>query len=47
MNPGKVKAVKTDEISRPLSFLTKGAPSPEVQKVLDFLMTPEAKKHFK
>jgi phosphate transport system substrate-binding protein len=47
MNPGKVKVIKTDEISRPLSFITKGKPAPDVQAVIDFLMTPEAKKHFK
>ncbi len=46
MNPGKVKVVESREISRPLSIITKGRPSPKVQKVLDFLMSPEAKKHF-
>ncbi len=47
MNPGKVKVVKTDEISRPLSIITKGAPEADLQKVIDFLKTPEAQKHFK
>ena len=46
-NPGKVKVVKTNEISRPLSIITKGAPDANLQKVIDFLMTDEAKKHFK
>ncbi len=47
MNPGKVKVIKTKRISRPLSFITKGAPDPEVQKVIDFLHTEEAAKYFK
>ncbi|MBT3347652.1 MAG: hypothetical protein HOM84_04510 [Thiotrichales bacterium] len=47
LNPGKVKVIKTKRISRPLSFITKGDPDPEVQKVIDFLHTEEAKKHFK
>jgi len=47
MNPGKVKTIKTDEISRPLSIITKGAPAGDLQKVIDFLKTPEAQKHFK
>lgn len=46
-NPGKVKVVKTDEISRPLTIITKGDPEPDLQKVIDYLMTEEAKKHFK
>jgi phosphate transport system substrate-binding protein len=46
-NPGKVKVIKTDEISRPLSIITKGAPSANLQKLIDFLMTDEAKKYFK
>jgi phosphate transport system substrate-binding protein len=47
MNPGKVKVIRTDEISRPLCFITKGKPASDVQAVIDFLMTPEAKKLFK
>jgi len=47
LNPGKVKVIKSAEISRPLSILTKGNPSPEVKAVIDFLRTPEAQKLFK
>lgn len=47
LNPGKVKVVKTAEISRPLSFITKGNPSPEVKAIIDFLKTAAAKKLFK
>ncbi len=46
MNQGKVKIIKTSKISRPLSFLTKGKPSADVQAVIDFLKTPAAKKLF-
>lgn len=46
-NPGKVKVIKTDEISRPLSIITKGAPEPDLQKVIDFLKTDKAKQFFK
>ncbi|RJQ55030.1 MAG: phosphate ABC transporter substrate-binding protein [Nitrospiraceae bacterium] len=35
-NKEKVKVVETREISRPLMLITKGAPSPDVMKVLDF-----------
>jgi phosphate transport system substrate-binding protein len=42
MNPGKVKVVKTESISRPLSIITKGDPSPEVKMVIDFLLSPPA-----
>jgi phosphate transport system substrate-binding protein len=45
-NPGQVKTVKTDAITRPLSFITKGKPNSQVQAVLDFLKTPEAQKNF-
>ena len=34
---GKVKTVEAPEISRPLMLITKGAPSPEVKKVIDFV----------
>jgi len=47
MNPGKVKVIKTDEISRPLSIITKGNPSPDVKKIIGFLKTPDAQKLFK
>lgn len=46
-NPGKVKVIKTSEISRSLSIITKGAPEADLQKVIDYLKTDEAKKHFK
>ncbi|MBC8414017.1 substrate-binding domain-containing protein [bacterium] len=47
MNPGKVSVIKTEEISRPLSFITKGAPSQDIQTVIDYLRTPDAAKVFK
>ena len=47
MNPNKVKEVKTAEISRPLSLITKGEPSAEVKAIIDFLKTKEAAKLFK
>ncbi len=47
MNPGKVKVVKTKEIARPLSIITKGDPNPEIQKLIDYLKTPDAKKLYK
>jgi phosphate transport system substrate-binding protein len=46
MNPGKVKVVKSKEISRPLLLVTKGKPQPDVQKVIDFLQTPRARALF-
>jgi phosphate transport system substrate-binding protein len=42
-----VKVIKTAEISRPLVIITKGKPDPSVQKLIDFLKTPGAKKLFK
>lgn len=45
-NSEKLKSVKTDEISRPLAFITKGNPTPGVQKVIDFLRTPEARNNY-
>jgi len=47
MNPGKSKVIKTKEISRPLILVTEGAPQPDVKKVIDFLQSDKAKKHFK
>jgi ABC-type phosphate transport system substrate-binding protein len=47
MNPDKVKVIKTDEISRPLSFITKGKPTADVQTVIDYLKTPSAQKLYK
>ncbi len=46
MNAGKVKVIKTEPISRPLSLITKGEPAPEIKKILDFLKSPEGKKLF-
>ncbi|MBI5740181.1 MAG: substrate-binding domain-containing protein [Nitrospirae bacterium] len=46
LNPGKVKVIKTDAISRPLSFITKGKPDSDVQAIIDYLMTPGARKYF-
>lgn len=43
---GKINIVKTEEISRPLSIITKGKPQPLVQKLIDFLQTPEARQTF-
>lgn len=43
---GKVKVVETPEIGRPLMFITKGDPSPNVKKIIDFLKG-EGKKYIK
>jgi len=45
-NKEKVKVVETVEISRPLMLITKGSPSPDVKKVLDFF-TGEGKQYIK
>lgn len=47
MNSGKVKVVRTDKISRPLSFITKGGPNTDIQAIIDYLRTPDAKKFYK
>ncbi len=47
MNKGKVKVIKTKTISRPLSFITKGAPDADIQSIIDYLRTPDASKFFK
>ncbi len=47
LNPGKVKIIKSDKISRPLSIITKGEPSSEVKKIIVYLSTPDAQKLFK
>ncbi len=47
MNPGKVKVIKTDTIARPLSFITKGSPNADIQSIIDYLRTPDAKKFYK
>lgn len=43
---GKVKVAETQEISRPLMLITKGEPSANVKKVLDFF-NGEGKKYIK
>lgn len=43
---GKVKVIETPEIGRPLMFITKGEPSPNVKKIIDFLKG-EGKKYIK
>jgi phosphate transport system substrate-binding protein len=43
---GKVKVVETQEIGRPLMLITKGEPSANVKKVIDFF-TGEGKKYIK
>lgn len=40
---GTVKSPETPELSRPITLLTKGAPSAKVQKLLDFIKTDGAK----
>ncbi len=47
LNPGKVNVIKTKEISRPLSIITKGDATGDVKALIDYLRTPEAAKHFK
>lgn len=39
----KVKVLETDRISRPLGFITKGAPSADVQKIIDAFRAEVAK----
>lgn len=41
------KTVQAPVLKRPLTLLTKGAPTPKVRKLLDFLQTAEARKAFK
>lgn len=43
-NPGSAKAVATDAISRPLALITVGAPTADVQKVIDFFRSAEGQK---
>jgi phosphate transport system substrate-binding protein len=47
MNPGKVAVIETKDISRPLSFITKGKPNSDIQKIIDYLRTPAAQKLYK
>ena len=43
-SPGSVRVVPGYALARPVGFITLGAPSPAVQKMIDFLKSPEAKK---
>lgn len=43
---GKIKELKAPPVSRPLGLVTVGEPSPEVRKLLDYLLSAEAKKLF-
>lgn len=44
LNKDGAKIVKTDKIDRPLGLITIGAPSPEVQKIIDYFKSPEGQK---
>ena len=44
LNPDGAKVVKTPKIERPLALITVGAPSPDVQKVIDYFKSPEGQK---
>lgn len=46
MFAGDTKPVRTSKISRPLGLLTIGSPQPDVQKMIDFMRSEEAKRHF-
>jgi phosphate transport system substrate-binding protein len=41
-----VKSPETPEISRPITLITKGKPSPDVQKLIDFIKG-EGQKYIK
>lgn len=43
---GWIREVKGPSISRPIGFVTVGKPTADVQKLYDFLRTPQAKKLF-
>jgi len=45
-NKDKIRIVQTAPIVRPLSFITKGDPTLEVKKLIDYLRTPEAREYF-
>jgi phosphate transport system substrate-binding protein len=46
-NGKQVKVVKTPAMKRPLSIITRDEPTPELQAIIKFLKSPEAKKLFK
>jgi phosphate transport system substrate-binding protein len=43
-NPGKVRLVKSPEMTRPLALITVGEPKPEVKKMIDYFRSAEGKK---
>jgi phosphate transport system substrate-binding protein len=43
----KLRIVRGTVLPRPLGFVTIGAPSPEVKKMIDFFRSPEGKKTIK
>ncbi|MCI4627150.1 MAG: substrate-binding domain-containing protein [Candidatus Magnetoovum sp. WYHC-5] len=45
-SPQDTKIIKTNEVSRPLSIITRGAPNQQLQAVINFLRTSEAEKLF-
>lgn len=45
--PAEIKIVETQRISRPLAVVTKGAPSPAVEKVLAYLRSDDARRKFR
>ena len=46
-NPQNTVVVSTDPISRPLALVTRGAPTPAVQKVIDFYRSDEGQSQLK
>lgn len=44
LNKDGAKVVKSDKIDRPLGLITIGAPTPDVQKIIDFFKSPEGQK---
>jgi len=43
-SPGGTRIVSGYVLARPVGFITLGTPTPQVQKMIDFLKSPEAKK---
>lgn len=44
LNPGRVKVVAAAPISRPLGPITRGAPTPDVQKLIDFFRSESGQR---
>lgn len=44
MNKDNAKVIKSDKIDRPLGLITIGAPTPDVQKIIDYFKSPEGQK---